>query len=205
MSKVSNNIMVRNNGIFSHISSHNFFSSEDIKNIIAECSIKNLQTASIINNGPEVDTNTRIAKVSFHNPTEYNSWIFNKINSAIDSINNQFFNFDLYGFNAFQYSEYHGEELGKYDFHLDLVVNDESCKNHLTRKLSLVILLSEPGVDFEGGEFQINLSSEKNVKTLGMKKGSLIAFPSFFIHRVTPVTKGIRRSIAVWVEGPKFK
>jgi len=36
-------------------------------------------------------------------------------------------------------------------------------------------------------------------------KGRVLAFPSFMIHGVAPVTKGKRESVVVWVEGPKFK
>ena len=74
-----------------------------------------------------------------------------------------------------------------------------------TRKLSLTFLLSEPNVDFEGGDFQIVLAQENQAQTIEMKKGRIIAFPSFVLHRVTPVTKGERKSIVIWVEGPKFK
>jgi PKHD-type hydroxylase len=35
--------------------------------------------------------------------------------------------------------------------------------------------------------------------------GKVVLFPSFMLHRVTPVTKGIRRSLVVWVTGPAFK
>jgi PKHD-type hydroxylase len=37
------------------------------------------------------------------------------------------------------------------------------------------------------------------------KRGRIILFPSFFLHKVCPVTKGIRKSIVAWVEGPKFR
>jgi PKHD-type hydroxylase len=37
------------------------------------------------------------------------------------------------------------------------------------------------------------------------KKGSVLLFPSWILHRVTPVTKGVRKSIVVWVTGPKFR
>jgi PKHD-type hydroxylase len=30
-------------------------------------------------------------------------------------------------------------------------------------------------------------------------------FPSFVLHRVTPVTKGTRYSLVAWVSGPPFK
>ncbi len=38
-----------------------------------------------------------------------------------------------------------------------------------------------------------------------MIKGRMIFFPSFLIHRVAPVTQGIRRSLVIWVTGPKFR
>ena len=36
------------------------------------------------------------------------------------------------------------------------------------------------------------------------KYGRAVLFPSFLCHRVKPVTKGIRKSLVVWVVGPKF-
>ena len=74
-----------------------------------------------------------------------------------------------------------------------------------TRKLSVTFLLNEPGVDFEGGEFEINSGEEKNAESIKMKKGDIIVFPSFMLHRVKPVTKGVRKSIVIWVMGPKFR
>ena len=69
------------------------------------------------------------------------------------------------------------------------------------RKLSLSLALND---DFEGGEFQINEGKETNPITVPMHKGRVVLFPSFMIHRVTPITKGTRKSIVVWVNGPKF-
>ena len=60
-------------------------------------------------------------------------------------------------------------------------------------------------VDFEGGDFQINSGQEKDAESVKMKKGDIIVFPSFMLHRVKPVTKGVRKSIVIWVMGPKFR
>jgi len=40
-----------------------------------------------------------------------------------------------------------------------------------------------------------------------MKKeqGTLTIFPSFVLHKVTPVTKGERNSLVTWVTGKQFK
>ena len=33
----------------------------------------------------------------------------------------------------------------------------------------------------------------------------LIAFPSYGVHRVAPVTTGTRKSLVIWVTGPQFR
>ena len=204
--KISNNIAAVANVIYSEIQWQNFFSDEEIERIITYCSSNELVDGGVSTaHGIGIDKSTRISKTNFHNFNDQTSWIFNRFNFGIEDINNKFVHFDLYGYDAFQYSEYHAEESGKYDFHMDMFMNNDCYQNKLTRKLSLVLLLSEPGVDFEGGEFQMTESSETKLKTIAMKKGTLVTFPSFMIHRVTPVTKGIRSSIVIWVEGPKFK
>ena len=40
----------------------------------------------------------------------------------LEDINNQFYNFDINGYESFQYTVYHGEEKGKYDFHQDTIM-----------------------------------------------------------------------------------
>lgn len=65
------------------------------------------------------------------------------------------------------------------------------------RKISVVLLLSDP-TTFEGGQFEFF-----EYGAVEMKRGTLIAFPSFLRHQVTPVTKGTRYSAVCWVNGPK--
>jgi PKHD-type hydroxylase len=67
----------------------------------------------------------------------------------------------------------------------------------VVRKVSVVALLSDPA-DFEGGEFQF-----EEGKAIEMKRGSILAFPSFVRHQVTPVTSGKRYSAVCWINGPR--
>ena len=67
----------------------------------------------------------------------------------------------------------------------------------VVRKVSVVALLSDPS-DFEGGEFQF-----ADGEPIDMKRGSIIAFPSFVRHQVTPVTSGKRYSAVCWINGPR--
>ena len=81
-----------------------------------------------------------------------------------------------------------------YDWHTDThVLSSEPY----SRKLSAVCLLSDPS-EFDGGVLEIENVKETPVLTLG----SVIIFPSILRHRVTPVTRGIRRSAACWIFGP---
>ena len=104
-------------------------------------------------------------------------------------------------------------QYGKHDFynwHVDGHTDSygEGPHKGKIRKLSSILLLSEPGKDFEGGEFEIDFDScggkGKKIVT-ELKKGTFIVFPSFVKHRVKPVTKGIRHSMVLWHLGLPWK
>jgi PKHD-type hydroxylase len=161
---------------------------------------------TVTNSGQEVQKNIRVSKIKFINPNEENQWIFNKFNWVIEQLNTEFYGFDLNGYDVIQYGVYEDADSGKYDWHMDSIMGSDRGDTMIeTRKLSLTMLLNEPGVDFEGGEFQINEGREDTPGKVITKKGRIIAFPSFMIHRVKPVTKGVRKSLVIWVTGPKFK
>jgi PKHD-type hydroxylase len=56
---------------------------------------------------------------------------------------------------------------------------------------------------YEGGDLEFHLSGLD--RTRMRRQGTLIAFPSFHEHRVTPVTRGQRFSLVAWVDGPPFR
>jgi PKHD-type hydroxylase len=70
----------------------------------------------------------------------------------------------------------------------------------LNRYYALNIILND---DFEGGDFFIQTSKDKIYPP--QKAGTVLVFPSFLIHGVEPVTKGVRRSVVTWMVGPWFK
>ena len=35
--------------------------------------------------------------------------------------------------------------------------------------------------------------------------GTVIAFPSYVLHRVTPIESGTRKALVIWVAGPEFR
>ena len=107
------------------------------------------------------------------------------------------YQFDLSGFSEnFQYTIYHGTEGGHYDWHVD------QGPLHVRRKLSLSLQVSHSS-QYEGCDLQFYAGNK--IETAPRERGTIIAFPSYVLHRVTPVVSGTRKSIVVWVTGPRFK
>ena len=103
----------------------------------------------------------------------------------------------------FQYTEYNSNTKGHYDWHVDTGPS-KGCY----RKLSLVIQLSDPK-EYEGGDLRVfdPVVSKENFpyKSVPKSKGAAVLFPSYIPHKVTPVTKGIRKSLVWWIGGVPFK
>ena len=76
------------------------------------------------------------------------------------------------------------------------------------RKLSMSISLSDPQ-EYRGGHLEFDFRFLPQSKPWACKeinsKGSVVVFPSFLWHRVTPVTQGTRYSLVSWHTGDPFK
>jgi len=106
--------------------------------------------------------------------------------------------FDLLFPEKTQMTKYLGEDNGYYNWHHDMLPMEN--EHNIVRKLSCVALLSDPS-EFEGGELQF-ANSKQNMLT---ERGTIVVFPSFMEHRVTPVTAGERITAVSWMLGPAFK
>lgn len=128
-----------------------------------------------------------------HNGPEW-SWLFAKLHYLAHLANTKF-KFDLWGIvEPLQLSEY--GEGGHFDWHVD-----DGVPGAPPRKLSFTLQLSDPA-SYEGGDLELWGLGGRH--TMSRERGSLIFFPSYTLHRVTPVTRGVRRSLVVWVTGRQF-
>ena len=93
------------------------------------------------------------------------------------------------------YNIYSSNNKGEYGWHWDGELNSPS-----SQKLTILVNLSDSS--YKGGEFQLLGLPDLTVPEL--TPGNMIVFPSLIGHRVLPVTKGIRKSLALWFYGPKF-
>lgn len=175
------------------------FSEEEMNKLIKTCEMRNTNKASISGHDEKDDfSHIRKSTVRWIPQVNDTSWIYDRLAFITRQLNGQFFNFNLSGFvEDFQYTVYEANTQDHYDWHVDMGPETNS-----PRKLSLVLQLSDPS-DYEGGELQ--LLNSANPITIEKKKGHIVAFPSYLLHRVTPVTKGVRKSLVIWVAGPPFK
>lgn len=97
-----------------------------------------------------------------------------------------------------QFTEYHAAHGGHYDWHHDV---HWSAQGDSDRKLSITVQLSDPA-DYEGGQFEFD---EVQTNADFTAQGTILIFPSYLRHRVLPVTKGIRRSLVAWFNGPRWR
>ena len=153
-----------------------------------------------INDGPDTheDKNMRQGKVSFFEKT---SPVTKVINNFVHQGNYAAkWHFILESSEKVQFAQYRNEAF--YDWHRDGDVSENN-----SRKLSITVQLSDPS-EYEGGNLEIKgLFSGKKLemdKETTMQ-GTIILFPSILLHRVTPVTKGIRYSLVQWFSGPDFR
>jgi PKHD-type hydroxylase len=146
------------------------------------------------------DKDTRITKVAWIERTQETEKFYDRLEEIILSLNSQFFQYDLAALVPLQHVVYEGSDQGHLEWHIDYA-RESDQKGSEFRKLSLSIQLSDPS-EYEGGELQAQVRGKIDVapKTFG----TVIAFSSFTLHRVTQVTTGVRRAVVVWVLGPDF-
>ena len=170
------------------------FTSSELDAIINIGNAVDLDKAQVF--GQIQSDDLRNSKVRFLFPNSYTNWIFGRLTQALVEINEQFFQFDLSGFEqGLQFTKY-SAPCEHYHWHID--------RGHLTptRKLSVSVQLNDPN-EYEGGELELKFGHEN--ETIEQKKAMAVFFPSYTLHRVKPVTQGTRYSLVAWISGPPFK
>ena len=154
-------------------------------------------TPATIGNNEAAPIDLRLSKTAWIPQAEDTHWLYDRLAFIARKLNSQNYGFNLYGFcEDFQFTVYE-DNGGHYTWH-----QDNGSGNDTPRKLSLVVQLSDPK-DYEGGDLQVFTSAEP--VNIPKQIGLVVAFPGYTMHRVTPVTKGIRRTLVVWITGPAFK
>lgn len=122
-------------------------------------------------------------------------WVYDKLNNFAIEANNAIWGFELSSIiDPIRYNEFFVN--GVHDWNLDI----GSGINY--RKITMITQLSDPS-EYEGGDLEIWTNGQ--FKTIPKIKGCTTIFPSFLLHRVTPVISGLKKSMTLWVGGGNYK
>jgi len=143
------------------------------------------------------DNELRKSDIAFINDSGIRNDLFN----IVQKVNATHFGFDIWNLADIQYTVYRAEENGHYGWHSDDMVSIGPTRAS-ARKISITVQLSDPS-EYEGGDFEFYTLRDlpKELK----EKGTVLLFPSSHMHRVTPVTKGVRKSLVAWFDGPNWR
>jgi len=177
----------------------NAFSSAELDMIEAYGDRLTAEKATVESDMPEgqVRGEIRVTQTAWMALGPESKWIYDRIQGVARTLNDRVYQFAISGFSEhLQYTIYHDTEGGHYDWHVD------QGPLRTRRKLSISVQLSDPS-QYEGCDLQFYAGNK--TETAPRERGTVIAFPSFVLHRVTACTKGTRKAIVAWTTGPQFK
>ena len=168
---------------------HGFLTKDEVQKILDLSELRVIREAT----AGEKTRDERSTDICWIDPGQESDWIFSKLDSLGQKMN-EIYKLDLLGFfESLQVGTY--GEGQKFDWHAD---ND----GYPLRKLTISIQLSND-TDYEGGNLEF--MDGPHVRAAPREKDAAVIFPSQMMHRVTPITGGIRQSLVVWLSGPPLK
>lgn len=176
------------------------------QSLIDEFTAAHFEEATIVNqNGRRVDPEVRRVEVR---GVEADHWSSGLITRFAELANQQVWNLDYTQLEA-PFSLLRYEDASHFDWHVDV----EGSGTHpgaedaatSERKLSVTVNLSDPA-DYDGGivEFADAHGALMSFPELA-ERGSVVVFPSTTLHRVTPLTRGVRWAMVGWLLGPRLR
>lgn len=178
-------------------SQQNALSPEDCDRAMAMATAGKMRDAGLVRQTKDHDI--RRADIAWLDDLPEGAWLMDRLIGTIVEANRNRFGFDIAEFaESAQIARYGAERQGHFDWHSDIGAGVLAAK----RKLTIVVQLSDPDA-YEGGALE--LWPDSNVHQAPRMQGMATVFPSFVLHRVTPVTAGTRWSLTLWAHGPAFR
>jgi len=177
----------------------NAFTPAELDAIVALGDSLQLDKAGVIYDPAQAtdDSSQRVTRTAWMARAPQTEWLYDRIERVARVLNHQIYQFDLAGFSEhFQYTVYHASEGGHFGWHIDQIPNGAH------RKLSFSLQLSDPG-DYDGCDLELQCGPA--IRAAPRTRGTLVAFPAYAIHRVTPIVSGTRRALVIWTAGPPFR
>lgn len=173
------------------------FTTGECDHIVA--AIAKMPTDEALLVGRNRDHNLRNAELVWMDDVGDLNWVMTRLIELVSHSNKHQFDFDVREFaESPQVARYDAAKGGHFAWHSDIGNGPAAGK----RKLTLVLQLSNPDT-YDGGDLEIRPSA--HIQLANRAQGSVSVFPSFALHQITPIKRGVRRSLTVWAHGPPFR
>jgi len=120
-------------------------------------------------------------------------WLPSKLSDIVAALNRKIWHFDIDELSELYLLRY--DEGDQVTLHIDL--NDARCR----RKIAVLTQLS-PADAYQGGTLEYGFAP---ATLAAREQGSVLAFPAWVPHRVTPITSGRRYALSCFALGPSFR
>jgi PKHD-type hydroxylase len=174
------------------------FSPAELDALERQCDALALEQARLTGNGENSIRVTRVAWVYRGAQTEE---LYRRMEEIVLRLNTEHFRCELSGLTTFQYAVYCQSEAGYFDWHNDYG-RDRNDPGQEPRKLTLSLQLSD-AASYDGCDLEARAAWPTDVAP--RERGTLVAFRATVLHRVTPITRGVRKSLVSWAAGPEYR
>jgi PKHD-type hydroxylase len=174
------------------------FSPVQLDALERQCDALALEQAKLTGDGVNSIRVTQVAWVHRDAQTED---LYLRMEAAVLRLNAELFRFDLSGLTTIQYAVYRQSEAGYFDWHNDYG-RYRGDPGQEPRKVTMSLQLSD-GTAYEGCDLEVRAAWPTDVAP--RERGTLVAFRANALHRVTPITRGVRKALVIWVAGPEFR
>lgn len=177
---------------------HGMLDPEQLDDLESYCDSLPLEQAQLTGKDNDGIRRTRVAWVHRNAPTED---LYLRMEAVVLRLNADLFHFALSGLTTIQYAVYSQEEAGYFDWHNDYG-RYRGDPGQEPRKITMSLQLSR-GLSYDGCDLEVRAAHPVDVAP--RERGALMAFRANALHRVTPITRGVRKSLVVWAAGPEFR
>lgn len=172
------------------------FSADELDRLERDCDALQLEQAGLTSGD-----GIRATQVAWVHRTPDTEALYQRMEAVVLEVNSKLFRFDLSGLTPMQYAVYRESEAGYFDWHIDYG-RYRGDPGQEPRKITMSLQLSD-GAGYDGCDLEIRAAYPLDVAP--RERGTLVAFRANALHRVTPITRGVRKSLVIWAAGPEFR
>ena len=133
-------------------------------------------------------------------PLHYLSKALNNLKQNLIKINTYEFGYNLFPLSDAEFAlhnTYTDKLKSEYGWHKD-------NSNTTVYDIKLSVLINTSTTNYKGGDFYMFLNGgPKKIKEFS-EPGDVLIFKSYFFHKIEPVTKGERKSLSLFLSGPRL-